>query len=256
MRSYENNSQGSLYCTMHTALPFFPLCSLSHLNSCLPLFAPPYTTPASPYFTLASPLVAAVLCAPAFPIALLLSSWLLFPDVIFPPHSILAHEAICILCNLSVPHQRSAYLIISMPLYLLEYRSSLHHSSSLRSPILPLSPPSQPHTDFLIHSMLPHHEAVTWHWTSLFTASERLHELPNRCPGQTPIYPFLQPWAMSLYPYHSLIVMSQHHRSPLPLHVSMPGLAYRPVAYDVTSSAHQLCIAAGDPTMLSWLSSE
>ena len=58
----------------------------------------------------------------------------------FPLHSTLAHEALCILYYLSVPYSRSADLIISVPLYLLEHHSSLHHSSCLPSPILPLFP--------------------------------------------------------------------------------------------------------------------
>ena len=101
-----------LPCTLlyHTFLP---------VHFCL--FASPYTILAS-HFSLVSPFAAAPLCALASLCLTYLSMHLNIPIATaayrftFPLHSILAHEALCILCYVSVPYSSLADLIISAPL--------------------------------------------------------------------------------------------------------------------------------------------
>ena len=138
----------------------------------------------------------------------------------FSLHSTLAHLALCILCNLSVPHQRSDDLIILMFLYLLEHHSSLHHGSYLPLPILPLFP-SASHP-IPMHPLLQHHKAAPdtapsssppqRHFTDSWALSKSL----------TSCYPCSHPCTLVLPPYHSLIFPYQHLCSSLPLHISIP----------------------------------
>ena len=197
--------------------------SFFKLNYCL--FALPYTIAAS-NFTLASPFFDAPLCAPAPPLTLaspctLTSpSWLPSPDVLSVCIQTLPmkHFASCAIYLFPIP-----YRLTSLSKCSSTCSSTTHHYITAYDchRLFCLYFP-QHHTNFLMHSLLPHHGAVPD--TAPYCSPTQRHSKNSESisQGQTSHYPSPHPRTMGLSPYHSLLIPSQYLCQFLPLHISIP----------------------------------
>ena len=135
----------------------------------------------------------------------------------FPLHSVLADEALCILWDLSVPHSWWADLIISVPLYSLKHNSSqfvfaIGHVASFSTASHPFLPAFLAVMSW--SSLLTLHISVhrpKYIFTKFQATSKRL-TFHYRCPYLCTI---------SIFPYHSFIISSEHLYSLSPFHISI-----------------------------------